>query len=196
MTVKKVAEASFPTRFGKFRIIAFKDSDKRDHLVLVRSANGCSLNGPIPVRIHSKCVTGDTLGSLRCDCRDQLTAALWYLGKQECGVLIYLDQEGRGIGLVNKIRAYALQDKGMDTVEANKALGFADDLRHYKPAADILKKLGVKQIKLITNNPDKIMQMKKYGIKVNCRIGLITKPTKYNRKYLVTKKIKMKHMLE
>jgi len=196
MTVKKIAEASFPTTFGRFRIFAFKDNEKRDHLALVRCTNGSSLNGPVPVRIHSRCLTGDTLGSLRCDCRDQLHAALWYLGKQECGVLIYLDQEGRGIGLANKIRAYALQDKGMDTVEANKALGFPDDLRHYKVAADILKKLGVKQIKLITNNPDKIRQMKKYGIKVDCRIGLITKPTKYNRKYLITKKIKMKHMLE
>jgi len=196
MTARKIAGALFPTRFGKFRIYAFRDQEKRDHLALVRCQDGAMPGEPVPVRIHSKCLTGDALASLRCDCRDQLTAALMYLGKQRCGILIYLDHEGRGIGLGNKIKAYALQDAGLDTVEANRALGFADDLRDYRVAADILRKLGVRRIKLITNNPDKIRQMRKYGIDVDCRIGLITKPTRYNRKYLVTKKIKMRHMLE
>jgi 3,4-dihydroxy 2-butanone 4-phosphate synthase/GTP cyclohydrolase II len=147
------------------------------------------------VRIHSKCLTGDTLGSLRCDCRDQLETALCYLGGQKCGILLYLDQEGRGIGLANKIRAYALQDQGLDTVEANERLGFAEDLRSYKAAADMLKSLNVRRIKLITNNPHKITQMRRYGISVECRIPLVMKSTRYNRKYLSTKKNKMNHML-
>ncbi len=195
MSVKKIAEALFPTRFGRFRIFAFTDSAKRSHIALVRCTNGGVPNGAIPVRIHSKCLTGDTLGSLRCDCRDQLETALCYLGGQKCGILLYLDQEGRGIGLANKIRAYALQDQGLDTVEANERLGFAEDLRSYKAAADMLKSLNVRRIKLITNNPHKITQMRRYGISVECRIPLVMKSTRYNRKYLSTKKNKMNHML-
>lgn len=195
--IEKAAEAQFQSRFGMFRIYAYKSSDGKSHIALVR----CNGKGPVfesamPVRIHSKCLTGDTLGSLRCDCREQLEGALEYLGKQSCGILIYLDQEGRGIGLTNKIKAYALQDEGMDTVEANMELGFSEDLRKYDVAAQILQDIGIKEIKLITNNPDKIRQMEEFGINVVERIPLVIKPTEYNHRYLETKKEKLKHMLE
>jgi GTP cyclohydrolase II len=195
MTVRHIAEAEFPTRFGKFKIHAYKDGSNRNHIALVR-CNGGDSKEEVPVRIHSKCLTGDTFCSLRCDCREQLESALSYLGKKGCGILIYLDQEGRGIGLANKIKAYALQDEGLDTVEANKRLGFKEDLRHYSVAAEILKKLKVKSIRLITNNPNKIEEMEKNGIKVVCRIPLVVKPTEYTKKYLRTKKEKMHHLLE
>jgi GTP cyclohydrolase II len=195
--IEKVAEAQFPSRYGMFRIYSYKSNDGKNHIALVRcDAKGPVLVGAIPVRVHSKCLTGDTLGSLRCDCQDQLENALEFLGKQSCGILIYLDQEGRGIGLTNKIKAYALQDEGMDTVEANMELGFSEDLRKYDVAAQILEHLGIKEIKLITNNPDKIEQMKEFGINVVERIPLVIKPTEYNSKYLETKKEKLKHMLE
>jgi GTP cyclohydrolase II len=132
---------------------------------------------------------------MRCDCRDQLEAALRYLEKRKCGMLIYLDQEGRGIGLANKIKAYALQDKGMDTVEANVHLGFGEDMRDYSVAADILKYFGVAEIALLTNNPKKVADLERHGIKIVKRIPLITRPNRYNRKYLETKKQKMNHAL-
>ena len=141
-------------------------------------------------------MTGDIFSSLRCDCREQLEGALEYIAGKKQGVLIYLDQEGRGIGLCNKVRAYSLQDEGLDTVEANLSLGFAEDLRDYEAAADILKQLKIEKIKLITNNPQKIEEMKKHGITVVERIPLIMKPNEHNKRYLETKKEKMEHMLD
>lgn len=191
--MEKIAEASLPTRYGRFTVHAFRGSDGREHLALVRGLNG--RHGPVPVRIHSRCTTGDTLTSQRCDCRDQLEAALRYLGKKRCGIFIYLDQEGRGIGLLNKIRAYALQDRGMDTVEANVHLGFGEDLRDYSAAAEILKCFGVRDVALLTNNPKKISGVKKHGINVVERVPLVASPNRHNRKYLEAKRKKMKHML-
>ncbi|MBD3210617.1 GTP cyclohydrolase II [Candidatus Micrarchaeota archaeon] len=191
--MKKIAEADFPLRSGMYRIHAFVDDDGSEHIALVRCAH--ERHQEVPVRIHSKCLTGDTFGSLRCDCRQQLEAALEYLSGEECGIFIYLDQEGRGIGLANKIRAYELQDRGRDTVEANLELGFADDLRDYGPAADILRSLGIKKVKLITNNPGKVKDLEKHGIGVVERIPLVVEPTEYNERYLQTKKEKMNHQL-
>jgi GTP cyclohydrolase II len=193
MKIKKIAEAFFPTRYGKFTIHAFVDSDKKEHVALVRCEH--APHGEVPVRLHSRCLTGDTLTSMRCDCRDQLEASMKYLEKKGCGVLIYLDQEGRGIGLANKIKAYSLQDGGMDTVEANVHLGFGEDQRDYAVAAEILRSLGLDSIALMTNNPDKITDLESHGIKVVKRIPVKTKANKYNKKYLDTKKEKMAHML-
>jgi len=190
--IKKAADAFLPTRYGKFQVFVFVDGTK-EHLALMRCEHGA--HAPVPVRIHSKCLTGDTLTSQRCDCRAQLETALRYLERKRCGIFIYLDQEGRGIGLANKIKAYALQDKGMDTVEANVHLGFGSDMRDFSVAAEILKYFDVDEVALLTNNPDKIKALEKHGIKVVERIPLVTKPTRYNRKYLKTKKEKMNHLL-
>ncbi len=191
--VTKAAEAELPTRFGKFTVHAFVDEEGKEHLALVRCEH--KMHGQMPVRIHSRCLTGDTLTSLRCDCRDQLEASMRFMEKKGCGVLIYLDQEGRGIGLANKIKAYALQDRGMDTVEANVHLGFGEDQRDYAVAADILRELGIDNVALLTNNPDKIEDLGRHGITVIDRIPLVTKMNRYNRKYLETKKEKMNHFL-
>src|SRR5512143_1126988 len=191
--VTKAAEAALPTRFGKFIVHAFVDEEGKEHLALVRCEH--KMHKDMPVRIHSRCLTGDTLTSLRCDCRDQLEASMKYLEKKGCGVLIYLDQEGRGIGLANKIRAYALQDRGMDTVEANVHLGFGEDQRDYAVAADILRELGIGSVALLTNNPDKIEDLGRHGITVIARIPLVTKTNRYNKKYMETKKKKMNHIL-
>ncbi len=190
--IKKVADAFLPTRYGNFRVYAFVDG-KSEHLALIRCEHGS--HEPMTVRVHSKCLTGDTLTSLRCDCRAQLEASLEYLERKKCGIFIYLDQEGRGIGLANKIRAYALQDRGMDTVEANLELGFKEDMRDFSPAAKILKYFGVTKIALLTNNPAKISALRKHGITISKRIPLITKPTRYNRSYMKTKKDRMNHLL-
>lgn len=187
--IEFVAESILPTRFGDFKVLAFSDGTK-EHLALIKG----SLEDKIAVRIHSKCLTGDTLSSLRCDCRQQLETALKYIDKNN-GILIYLDQEGRGIGLGNKIKAYALQDEGYDTVDANKRLGFASDQREFDAAVEILDYLGIKAIQLITNNPDKIKALQDRGIVVE-RIPLIIKPNKHNKKYIETKKNKLKHMME
>lgn len=188
-----VAEATLPTRHGRFMVHAFVDEKGKEHLALTRCMHG--KHEPVPVRIHSRCLTGDTLASLRCDCRDQLEAAMGYLERHECGMLIYLDQEGRGIGLANKIKAYALQDKGMDTVEANRKLGFCDDARDFGVAAEILGYFGVRKVRLLTNNPKKIKDLEKHGIEVVERVPLITEPTEHNREYLRTKKERMDHQL-
>jgi len=183
-----VADAFFPSRFGEFRIHSFRDGNK-EHVALTMG-----LDEKVPlVRLHSKCLTGDTLCSLRCDCRQQLEAALNHIAKEGCGILIYLDQEGRGIGLSNKIKAYALQDKGLDTVEANVHLGFEEDERHYESAAKILKHFRIKKINLLTNNPKKIEGLEKNGITIVKRVPLVVKPTDYNNEYLKTKKEKMGH---
>lgn len=193
MKIKKVAEAFLPTRHGKFTIHAFVDSSGKEHVALTRCEH--PPHDDVPVRVHSQCLTGDTLTSKRCDCRDQLEASMTYLDEKKCGVLIYLDQEGRGIGLANKIKAYSLQDGGMDTIEANVHLGFGEDQRDYSVAAEILRSFGLKSISLMTNNPEKIKDLERHGIKVSKRIPINVKPNKYNKSYLDTKKEKMNHML-
>ncbi len=188
--MEHVAEAFFPSRFGKFRVHAFLGKDGKEHLAVVMEKKG---EMPV-VRLHSRCLTGDALCSLRCDCRQQLEAALEYIAK-EGGIFIYLDQEGRGIGLTNKIKAYALQDEGMDTVEANVHLGFEEDERSYDAAAKILEHFKITEIALLTNNPKKMEGLEKNGIKIVERIPLVIEPTEYNGSYLKTKKEKMHHQL-
>lgn len=193
--VRIVSIAELPTRFGDFQIVAFSnDKDGKDHIAIVR---GDVTDGEdIPVRLHSECLTGDALGSLRCDCRDQLEAALTAIGKMDKGIVLYLRQEGRGIGLANKIRAYALQDAGLDTVEANLALGFRDDERDYEVAAHMLMSLKVQSIRLMTNNPRKIEDLKRYGVRVSGRIPHVLPPNPHNEFYLRTKAEKSGHMLD
>lgn len=191
MSIRHIANSILPTRFGEFEIHAFIDENNKEHVALVKNSGE---QAPA-VRIHSKCFTGDTLASMRCDCRDQLEASLEYISKHG-GIFIYLDQEGRGIGLTNKIKAYALQDAGLDTVEANYNLGFEDDLREYKIAADILSYLGAKKIKLLTNNPKKMKNLEMNGIEVIGRIPVSIKPNKFNKVYMETKKEKLEHLIE
>ena len=185
-----VAKAFLPTKFGEFEVLAFRCHDG-EHLALVKGKLGETAN----VRIHSKCLTGDTLCSLRCDCREQLEASLKYISKND-GVLVYLDQEGRGIGLANKIKAYALQDEGYDTIEANKKLGFGEDERDFSVAAMILGYLKIKKVRLLTNNPKKIKSMEDAKLQVIERIPVLIKPNKHNKKYIDTKAKKMKHFIE
>ncbi|HVA97230.1 MAG TPA: GTP cyclohydrolase II [Candidatus Acidoferrales bacterium] len=191
-TVLKEADATLPTKYGNFDISIYRDDKGIEHLVLSKNVQQ---DKPILVRIHSSCMTGDIFGSLRCDCGPQFQQAMELLGKSESGILIYLNQEGRGIGLLNKIKAYKLQDKGFDTVEANEELGFPADTRDYRSAADILQELHISKIRLITNNPDKEKQLKKYGITVIDIIPLEVLPNAYNKKYLETKKQKLHHKL-
>ncbi len=191
--IEKVAEARLPTRYGEFRVIGFRASTGAELGAVVRG----DVEGRqgVPVRLHSECFTGDVMGSLKCDCRDQLEAALRFLGRAERGAVLYLPQEGRGIGLVNKIRAYALQDDGLDTVQANQALGFADDLRRYDMAAAMLVALGVRSVVLLTNNPRKVHGLDGVGLPVVGRIPLKTSPNRHNAFYLQTKKAKSGHLL-
>lgn len=192
--VELVATTTLPTRHGEFDLLVFQDSRSgEDYTTLVHGEVEGVEN--VPVRLHSECLTGDIFGSLRCDCGPQLHAALDLIGNAPCGILIYLPQEGRGIGLANKIRAYALQDQGLDTVEANHALGFANDLRSYEQAAEILQFLGVVSIAALTNNPDKIEQLEACGIKVSQRIPLIQGENPLNERYLDTKRDKCGHLL-
>jgi GTP cyclohydrolase II len=193
--VKIAAIAELPSRFGDFHIVAFwNNRDNKEHVAIIK---GEVLGAEdVPVRLHSECLTGDVIGSLRCDCRDQLEAALKMIGRMDKGIVLYLRQEGRGIGLVNKIRAYSLQDEGMDTVEANLALGFRDDERDYAIAAHMLMSLKVKSIRLITNNPKKIQQLTDYGIQINGRIPHVMEPNEYNRFYLETKAAKSGHWID
>jgi GTP cyclohydrolase II len=193
--VKVVAVADLPTRFGRFRLVGFwNNRDGKEHVAMV---HGDVVGGQeVPVRLHSECLTGDVMGSLRCDCRDQLTVALEALQQHERGLLLYLRQEGRGIGLLNKIRAYALQEQGLDTVEANRALGFRDDERDYAVAAHMLMSLGVGSIRLITNNPEKIRQLGQHGVTVAGRIPHVIQPNEHNRFYLETKAKRSGHLIE
>jgi GTP cyclohydrolase II len=189
------SDAHLPTRFGSFRVMAVQEpGSTKEHLVLTRG----EVKGgeEVPVRLHSECLTGDVMGSLRCDCREQLEEALRRIEDQGIGVLIYLRQEGRGIGLMNKIRAYSLQEQGYDTVEANHRLGFQDDHRDYGPAIRILKALGPKSVALITNNPEKIEALQEGGIRVPQRIPLITRPNAFNQTYLKTKGARLGHLLD
>lgn len=189
------ATAKLPTRFGDFTIVAFGNNrDGKEHAALVHG--DVSGYAGVPVRLHSECFTGDVAGSLRCDCRDQLEAALSYVASQECGAVIYLRQEGRGIGLINKIRAYALQDEGMDTVEANHALGFEDDERDYEIAAEMIRLLGIRSIKILSNNPRKIAGLQAHGVIVAERLPHNLPPNSHNRHYLETKAKKSGHLIE
>ncbi|MCL4336215.1 MAG: GTP cyclohydrolase II [Candidatus Thermoplasmatota archaeon] len=187
------SKAKLPTMAGTFEIYTFKWEDSKDHAVLVK---GDVMNAQnIPVRIHSECFTGDVLGSLRCDCRDQLMRSLVYLGKQDVGMLIYLRQEGRGIGLLNKVKAYDLQDQGYDTVEANLLLGLPVDRRDYTYAVEVLRYFNIHSIKLITNNPAKVDFLSGNDIVVSERIPIKSTPTPYDEFYLSTKKVRMGHQL-
>jgi len=195
LSVKLIAQAALPTRYGRFTIYGFKGRGSLDEAIaLVRGrVNGKS--APL-VRVHSQCLTGDVLESLRCDCRAQLELSLKKIGQAGSGILLYLPQEGRGIGLMNKLRAYQLQDGGMDTVEANEKLGFAADTRDYDFSAQILKKLGVTKIRLLSNNPEKVRQLEQSRIRVVQRVPCQPRISKISRAYLQTKKSKMGHLLD
>ncbi len=190
-----VAVADLPSRFGTFQIAGFAaEGDAREHLAIL---HGNPLGRErVPTRIHSECLTGDALGSLRCDCRDQLERSLRAIGAEEFGIVLYLRQEGRGIGLLNKVRAYALQDRGLDTVAANEALGFRDDQRDYEVAAHMLQALSVRSIRLFTNNPRKIEGLERHGVRVVDRIPHEIEPNPHNRFYLETKRRRSGHLLE
>ncbi len=194
VAVKKVAEAALPTHFGTFNMIAYENSlDNCTHIALTKGDVGSG--EPVLVRVHSECLTGDTFASMRCDCGGQLHSAMAQIEKEGRGVLLYLRQEGRGIGLVNKLKAYVLRDEGLDTVEANQKLGFQADLRDYGLGAQILVDLGVRRLKIMTNNPKKIIGLEGYGLKVEERIAIEQAAGIYNEKYLTTKKEKLGHLL-
>jgi GTP cyclohydrolase II len=193
--VKIGAVADLPTKFGTFHIVGFwNDRDGKDHIAIVKGDPFGKSD--VPVRVHSECLTGDALGSLRCDCRDQLTSALETIGQLETGMVLYLRQEGRGIGLLNKLRAYGLQDEGLDTVDANLALGFRDDERDYSVAAHMLGLLQVRSIKLMTNNPKKIEGLRELGVDVNGRIPHVIPANEHNRSYLETKALRSGHLID
>jgi GTP cyclohydrolase II len=190
----RLAEAMLPTRFGTFRIVIFRDDvTQAETVVLIHG----DIRGEKPalVRLHSECLTGDVLGSLRCDCGEQLEVALALIAASPCGVLLYMRQEGRGIGLLNKIRAYALQDTGLDTVDANTALGLPVDSRDYSSAAAILRRLGLLQVRLLTNNPAKWQALERHGVHVVERVPLEVPPNPSNRRYLHTKAARLGHLL-
>ena len=194
--VRRETVAKLPTQFGDFMIYAYRNlQDNTEHVAIVKGELADFKDKPVMVRVHSECLTGDALGSLRCDCRMQLQAALKMIENAGSGVIVYLRQEGRGIGLINKLKAYSLQDIGFDTVEANERLGFPADLRNYGVGAQMLNDLGVKKIRLITNNPRKIAGLKGYGIEVNDRVPLLIEATDYNSMYLATKAEKLGHLL-
>lgn len=192
--VERVAKARIPTRWGEFNLIAFKSVvDPIEHVALVKGE--ISPNEPVLVRVHSECLTGDVFGSLRCDCGEQVQLAMKAIAESGSGVFLYMRQEGRGIGLINKLRAYNLQDQGLDTVEANERLGFPMDLRHYGIGAQILTDLGVRKFRFLTNNPKKIVGLEGYGLEMVDHLPIISEPNDENRRYLETKRLKMGHLL-
>jgi len=195
LRVEIASSAELPTQFGEFRIYVFTNNrDGAEHIAMVRGDVFGATD--VTTRLHSECLTGDVMGSLRCDCRQQLELALQLTGELSRGIVIYLRQEGRGIGLVNKIRAYRLQESGLDTVDANLALGFRDDERDYEVAAEMLRVLGVRSIALMTNNPDKIRQLEAAGTVVSRRIQHEIPAQEHNRRYLATKVRRAGHLLE
>ena len=191
--VALVAKVKFPTKYGQFDLYGFSEAGtEKVHTVMVKGEiEGMSA---CPVRVHSECHTGDVLGSMRCDCGEQLEASLKYIAREGRGALIYLKQEGRGIGLLNKLKAYSLQDEGLDTVEANEFLGFPAEARDYAAGAAIIRALGIKSVVLLTNNPDKVQKIGDQGIKIVKREPVITKPNQYNQFYMETKKLRMGHL--
>ena len=192
--VKKIVSAKLPSQFGKFDIIVYRSEiDTKEHLALVKGK--IKGNEPVLVRVHSECLTGDIFGSLRCDCRAQLIESMKIIEKNGSGVLLYMRQEGRGIGLVNKLKAYKLQEEGKDTVEANLALGFKPDLRDYGIGAQILRDLGIKKLRLMTNNPKKIIGLEGYGLEVVERVPIEIPVNSINEKYMTTKRDKMGHLI-
>ena len=193
--VELESAAALPTEFGDFRIHVFtSDRDDREQVAIVHG-DVFGLES-VSTRIHSECLTGDVMGSLRCDCRKQLELGLRQIASMPCGVLVYLRQEGRGIGLANKIRAYKLQEEGLDTVDANLALGFRDDDRDYGVAVAMLRTLGVRSVRLMTNNPDKVSQLRRYGLQVTERVAHAIPSSVHNRRYLETKAKRSGHILE
>jgi len=193
--VHRVAEAKLPTPYGNFTAIAYRsDIDPDEHIALVMG--DVATDEPVLVRVHSQCLTGEVFGSLRCDCGEQIKMAMQSIADDGRGVLLYMRQEGRGIGIHNKIRAYELQDKGMDTVEANLSLGFAPDLRDYGVGAQILADLGLHNIRLLTNNPKKVIGLESYGLKVVETVSIVTTPNPFNTRYLETKRKKLGHMIK
>ncbi len=193
MSITFIATSKLPTRHGHFLIHAFEESDtQQEHIAL--SMGNVDDGLPVLIRVHSECLTGDAFGSLRCDCGPQLEAAMTNIAEAGRGMILYLRQEGRGIGLVNKVRAYALQDAGADTVEANEQLGFAPDLREYSMCEEMLKHLGVSQVRLMTNNPLKVAALEKHHIQVVERVPLMTGRNPHNDHYLDTKVEKMGHL--
>jgi GTP cyclohydrolase II len=197
-SARQIASAEFPTRWGKFRIFGFQRSVSRDHHQTIEEAvalvMGDVLSRPPLVRIHSQCLTGDVFGSLRCDCRQQLEMALSMIAQEGAGVLIYEQQEGRGIGLMAKLQAYELQDSGLDTVQANERLGFKPDHREFVMPAEILKALGIGSVRLLSNNPDKVAALEGGGIRVTERVPCEVSPSAHAEEYLKTKKEKLGHL--
>ncbi len=192
--VKVVSVADFPSEYGDFRIIGFiNNKDAKDHTIVLKGDIGDG--EALLTRIHSSCLTGDALGSRRCDCGPQLHEALGIIEQEGRGILLYHMEEGRGIGLMNKLRAYALQDHGLDTVDANTILGFRPDERDYRIPAEMLKKIGVKSVRLMTNNPDKVEQLEKYGIRVTERVHHELAPDRHSRRYMEAKKERFGHVL-
>ena len=189
-----VARAVLPTRYGRFTIYGLEGRGHQEEAVALVRGRVTPNSTPL-VRVHSQCLTGDVLTSLRCDCRAQLELALRLIGRSSCGILLYLPQEGRGIGLMNKLRAYELQDGGMDTVEANMRLGFAADARNYRCSAQVLHELGARRIRLLSNNPAKVEQLERFGIRVAARVPCQPRVPRIAKSYLKTKKSKMGHLL-
>jgi GTP cyclohydrolase II len=192
--IRMVARAKLPSRFGQFEILGIEGRNEQESAVAL--VHGRIRSDTPLVRIHSQCLTGDVLASQRCDCRGQLELSLHRIAAAPSGILLYLPQEGRGIGLMNKLRAYELQDRGMDTVEANEELGFAADSRDYAFSAEALKLLGVRRVRLLSNNPDKVQQLEKAGIRVVERVPCRPRTSRASRSYLETKRTKMGHLLE
>jgi GTP cyclohydrolase II len=193
--VRLEAVADLPTRFGAYQVVAFWNNlDRKEHAAFIHG--DVFEQDEVPVRLHSECLTGDAIGSLRCDCRDQLLGSLEWIGQQERGMVLYLRQEGRGIGFANKVRAYQLQDSGYDTVQANELLGFRADERDYAIAAHMLGSLHVRSVRVMTNNPAKVADLERHGVKVVGRIPIIIPPNAHNRPYLETKQKRMGHLLE
>lgn len=194
-TVERVAEARLPTDFGEFRICGYRSLTSNEEFVALVRGDLRQQRAPL-VRIHSQCLTGDVFGSVKCDCGPQLRAALKLIATEGCGAIVYQQQEGRGIGIINKIRAYALQDQGADTIEANERLGFAVDLRRYEQCAEILRDLGLCRVRLMSNNPEKMQALEEMDIEVTERVPLLVPPTDAAKNYLRTKRERMGHLLE